>query len=290
MVLPLSSVGMLFSPLSGTGVLGSGASGSGASGSGVTAITLPTAGAASGASGGGTGMALSAGAIKAALDNAEKFEARQLAQAAKDPQVQREMARYEKVLKSAKSLDDVLNDPVARRVFMTANGLKGYVDYIGMAKKVLASDPFDKASQAAKLQGVEGAWLDTVRKYPVGRAGLSVLTAPAAIAEVRKNYIAEKRLDALDQQMPGLGSAILFKQGAPKLKNALEVLGSGLGRDVITTAFGIPKQIAVQSIEAQARIISQRVDIAKLQKESYVDVIAQRYLLVLNGGIGGFLA
>jgi hypothetical protein len=90
--------------------------------------------------------------------------------------------------------------------------------------------------------------------------------------------------------MPGLGSAILFKQGAPKLKNAVEVLGSGLGRDVITTAFGIPKQIAVQSIEAQARIISQRIDIAKLQKPSYVDAIAQRYLLVLNGGIGGLLA
>jgi len=285
MVLPLSSVAMLFSPLS-----RSGASGQGASGSGVTSITLPTAGGATGAAGAGSGGFISAGAIKAALDNAEKFEARQLAQAAKDPQVQREMARYEKVLKSAKSLDDVLDDPVARRVFMTANGLKGYVDYIGMAKKVLASDPFDKASQAAKLQAVEGAWLDTVRKYPVGRTGLSVLTAPAAIAEVRNNYIAEKRLDALDQQMPGLGSAILFKQGAPKLKNAVEVLGSGLGRDVITTAFGIPKQIAVQSIEAQARIISQRIDIAKLQKESYVDAIAQRYLLVLNGGIGGLLA
>ena len=63
------------------------------------------------------------GSTKAALSNAAKNEARQLADVAKDPQVVKDLARYEKVLKNAGSIDDVLNDPVARKVLMTASGL-----------------------------------------------------------------------------------------------------------------------------------------------------------------------
>jgi len=267
MVLPLSTVSMLF--------------GSGSSSGGINYSFLTGGTSSSG------GVAASAGSIKAALVNAEKNEAKQIAQVAKDPQVVKDLARYDKVVKNAKSLNDVLDDPVARRVFMTANGLKDFADYVGMAKKVLASDVSDASSPAARLASVNGAWYDTVKKYPVGLAGIGVLQVSDAIAEVKNNYMAEKRLDALDAQMPGLGSAVLFKQVASKLEDAVDVLASGLGREVITTAFGIPKQIAVQSMVAQEKAINQRIDVAKLQDARYVDIIAQRYLLVLNGGLGG---
>lgn len=269
MALSLSMVGMLY--------------GSSSSWSGISASLL------TGASSSGTATA-SAGSVKAALVNAEKNEAKQIAQVAKDPQVVKDLARYEKVVKNAKSMNDVLNDPVARRVFMTANGLKEFADYAGMAKKVLNSDPSDTRSPAAKLASVNGTWYDTVQKYPVGLAGIGVLQVSDAVAEVKNNYMAEKRLDLLDSQMPGLGSAVLFKQVASKLEDAVDVLASGLGREVITTAFNIPKQIAIQSMEAQEKAINQRVDFSKLQKASYVDIIAQRYLLVLNGGLGGVTA
>lgn len=369
MVMPLSVVGMLF-----------GAS----SGSGGSALSMLTAG------GGSSGVATaSAGSIKSALVNAEKNEAKQLDQTAKDPQVQRDLARYEKVVKSASSLDDVLDDPVARRVFMTANGLKAFADYTGMAKKVLASDPTDGSSQAARLASINGAWYDAVQTYNIARFGIDRLSprmdgmagrwrieleregAPIeamlevkrvagawtaqvdgvdvpitvdgesikldllwrdradelrtstltgtldkgiltgtlvndgstetsdwsaapyfadAIEDVSRNYIAEKRLDMLDQQLPGLGSAVLFKQVASTLDDAVDILGSPLGREVITTAFNIPKQIAIQSMVAQEKAITQRMNPAKLQDPDFVDVIAQRYLLILNGGLGGITA
>jgi hypothetical protein len=270
MTMSLSTIGMLFGTNSGS--------------SGFDYALL------SGGTSSNGGVAASAGSIKAALVNADKNEAKQIAQVAKDPQVVKDLARYEKVVKSAESMDDVINDPVARRVFMTANGLKEFADFAGMAKKVLSSDPSDGSSPAARLASINGTWYDTVQKYPVGLAGIGVLQVSDAIAEVKNNYMAEKRLDLLDAQLPGLGSAVLFKQVASKLEDALDVLGSGLGREVITTAFNIPKQIAVQSFEAQEKAINQRVDFSKLQKASYVDIIAQRYLLILNGGLGGITA
>jgi|GEM_PF-1343255 hypothetical protein len=369
MVLPLSVVGMLF--------------GSSSSSSGSTLTSLTAGGGSSSIS------TASAGSIKSALVNAEKNEAKQMEQVAKDPQIQKDLARYEKVVKKAKSLDEVLDDPVARKVFMTANGLKAYADYTGMAKKVLASDPTDSSSQAAKLSSITAAWYDTVQNYNIAEYGIDRLSPKMdgmagrwrisleregevieaqlelkrvsgvwkaevdgiaqpvtvdgenielnllwrdstdeirtsilkgtldgetltgsltndgssdtfdwsaepyfadAVAEVSRNYLAEKRLDMLDAQLPGLGSAVLFKQVAATLEDAIDILGSPLGREIITTAFSIPKQIAVQSMDAQEKAIKQRMNPAKLQDPHFVDMIAQRYLLMLNGGLGGITA
>jgi hypothetical protein len=228
--------------------------------------------------------------VKSALANAEKNEAKQLAQVAKDPQVQKDLARYAKVVKNATTLDDVLNDPVARKVFMTANGLKGDIDNIGLARKALNSDPTDSRSTAARMASINGTWLDTVTKWNTKLTGIGALQVSDAVTEISDDYVAEKRLDMLDQQMPGLGSAVLFKDIAKNLEDATDILGSPLGREVITTAFNIPKQIAVQSMVAQEKAITTRMNPAKLQNAHFVDQIAQRYLIMLNGGTGGVTA
>jgi len=367
MTMSLSVVSMLFSSTASS------------SGSGLTAIATGTG------STSATSTA-SAGTIQAALVMAQKNEAKQLAQVAKDPQVQKELARYEKVVKNAESIDDVLNDPVARKVLMTATGLRSDIDNIGLAKRAMLSSATDSKSVAAQLSSIKGGWIDFVKTYDLAKYGVDRLApkqdgfearwrvelqrndepleamleisryrggwqatvdgvaVPISVdgddvtidmiwydsddelhttrlrgtldgdsmsgvqaddgvdletewnaslyfkdtlAEISKNYIAEKRLDLLDQQMPGLGSAVLFKQVASSLKDATDVLASGLGREVITTAFNIPKQIAIQSMVAQEKAIAQRVDFSRLQNPAYVDVIAQRYLLMLNGGLGG---
>ncbi|MDP3495201.1 MAG: DUF1217 domain-containing protein [Hyphomonadaceae bacterium] len=337
-----------------------------------------------------TATTANVGSVKSALVNAEKNEAKQLAQVAKDPQIQKDLARYEKVVKNAKSIDDVLNDPVARAVLMTANGLKGDINNIALAKKAMTSDPNNANSVAVKMSSINGAWLDFAKTYNLAQNGLDALSpqnngaagrwrlsfdregenieamleitkvrgggyqaevdgvpvpvtidgnsikldllwrdsadelrtstfngtlgktglsgtftndgetkpatwsAPAyfadAIKGVRDNYIAEKRLDMLDAQMPGLGSAVLFKQSASTFENAIDILGSPLAREVVTTAFNIPKQIAVQSLSAQEKAITQRMNPAKLQNAHFADQIAQRYLIMLNGGLGGVTA
>jgi hypothetical protein len=371
MVSPLSAstLGMLF--------------GSSSSSSGGVDFSLVTGGAA--ASG-----AANIGSVKSALASAEKNEAKQLAQAAKDPQVQKDLARYEKVVKNAKTIDDVLNDPIARKVLMTAAGLKGDINNIGLAKKAMLSDPKDSSSVAVKMSSINGAWLDFAKTFDLAKYGLDRLSPQMdgmagrwkvsferqgepieamlqvskvrgggytatvdgtqvpitvngdsvtvdmiwrddadelhttrlvgalkngalagvqyddgvkqadafsakpyfadALKEVSDNYVAEKRLDMLDAQLPGLGSAVLFKSVAKNLKNAVDILGSPLGREVVTTAFNIPKQIAIQSMAAQEKAINQRVDASKFQNDHFVDQIAQRYLIMLNGGLGGVTA
>jgi hypothetical protein len=237
-------------------------------------------------SGGGT-QGFNGGSVKVALEQAAKNEDKQLAQIAKSPLTQKDLARYAKVVKAAKTLDDVLDDPVARRVFLKANGLGTQVDAVALAKKALASDPTKKDSLAHRLGSVNGAWLETAIKYNFPLFGLVELKTAASIKEVSGNYVAELRLDQLDQQMPGLGSAVLFKRIAASLDTPIKILGSPLGREVVTTALGLPKQLALQSLQAQEKAIVQRIDVSKLKNPEYVDKLAQRYLIQLNGGAGG---
>ncbi|RYG28370.1 MAG: DUF1217 domain-containing protein, partial [Burkholderiales bacterium] len=153
-----------------------------------------------------------------------------------------------------------------------------------------AADELRTSSFTGKLtkDGLSGTFQND------GETTSAAWKAPAYFADsvqnVRNNYVAEKRLDMLDAQMPGLGSAVLFKQVAKNMKDAVDILGSALGREIVTTAFNIPKQIAVQSMVAQEKAITQRMDPAKFQNAHFVDQIAQRYLIMLNGGTGGVTA
>lgn len=228
-----------------------------------------------------------AGSVHVALENAEKNEDRQRDLIARDPIVKKELERYAKVVKEAETIDDVLDDPVARRVFLKANGLGDQENAVALAKKALKSNPADTDSLAHKLSSINGNWLSTVKKHNFHTFGVELLKLNISIAEVTSNYVGEKRLDMLDEQLPGLGSAILFKQIAASLDTPIKILGSALGREVVTTALGLPKQIALQSLEAQEKAISQRLDAKKLKEPEFVDKLVQRYLVQLNGGASG---
>jgi len=234
-----------------------------------------------------SGQTFSAGSVQVAFRNAEANEEKQLAQIAKDPMVQKDLARFAAVVKEAATLDEVFDDPVARRVFLKANGLGDQADSAALAKKALSSDLGDPDALAYRLSSINRAWVDTAKKYDFHTFGLELLKLNISINEVADNYVGEKRLDMLDEQLPGLGSAILFTRMAADLDTPIKILGSALGREVVTTALGLPKQIALQSLEAQEKAIRSRLDPAKLKDPEFAEKLAQRYLIQLNGGVSG---
>jgi hypothetical protein len=244
---------------------------------------------AGGASASGGAM-VDVGSVHVALANADKHEQRQLDQIARDPIVKKELERYTKVVKEAETIEDVLDDPTARRVFLKANGLGDQADAVALAKKALTSNLEDGNALAYRLASVNGNWLSTAKKYDFHTFGVELLKLDISITEVAANYVGEKRLDMLDEQLPGLGSALLFKKIAKDLDTPIKILGSALGREVVTTALGLPKQIALQSLEAQEKAITQRLDAKKLKDPEFVDKLVQRYLIQLNGGMGGITA
>ncbi len=281
MVSPLSAstLGMLF--------------GSSSSSSGGVDFSPVTGGAA--ASG-----AANIGSVKSALASAEKNEAKQLAQAAKDPQVQKDLARYEKVVKNAKTIDDVLNDPIARKVLMTAAGLKGDINNIGLAKKAMLSDPTDSSSVAAKMSSINGAWLDFAMTFDLAKYGLDRLSPQMDGMAGRWKVSFERQgepIDAMLQVSKGAAGAIRRRFQVPITVNGDSVTVDMIWRDDAdelhtTRLVGTLKNGALAGVQyddgvKQADAFSAKPYFADALKEVSDNYVAEKRLDMLDAQLLG---
>ncbi|MGI4951789.1 MAG: DUF1217 domain-containing protein, partial [Janthinobacterium lividum] len=101
--------------------------------------------------GGSASTAGTGGNPVVALQQAVKGQVRGIADTAKQPDVQRDIAAFRKAVASAADPKALLANPIARRVLMTANGLGNQTAYTALATKALLSDPTNAKSLASTL-------------------------------------------------------------------------------------------------------------------------------------------
>ena len=82
------------------------------------------------------GTAASTGtASLSAMRNAERDETKLVAQEAKKPEVARDIAAFRTAVAKAKTPAELLKNPIARKVLLTANGLSDMIDSPALATK-----------------------------------------------------------------------------------------------------------------------------------------------------------
>jgi hypothetical protein len=212
-----------------------------------------------------------------ALKMAQKNRDREVANTAKQPETQRDIAVFKRVIAKAKTIGEALDNPAVMKVLLTANGLADQVPYEGLAKKVLLSDPNDPNALVNRMGSAR--WKSVVKAFDFAKAGIDALKDPALQTRLADGYVEVAWRKGLEKATPGLSDALDFRERASKFKNAIDILGDPVMRRVVTTALGIPKQIAFQELGAQEKAITNRLDISRLQDPKFVDGLSQRYLL-----------
>jgi len=162
-------------------------------------------------------------------------------------------------------------------VLLTANGLGDQVPYTALAQKALLSNPSDSNSLVNQL--TDSRWLPVVKLYNFATQGLTVLQNPKVQATLANAYAEVTWRQSLDAATPGLSNAMTFRGEAATITSVDQILGDPIMRTVVTTALGIPKQIAFQDLTAQEKSISDRVDITKFKDPNFVDTFTQQYLI-----------
>jgi hypothetical protein len=218
-------------------------------------------------------------AALAALQTAQKNQTADIAAEAKQPQVARDIAAFKAALASAKTPAQLLANPTALKVLLTANGLGDQAAYPALAQKVLLSNPAQSNSLVNQVNATNSAWLPATQTYDFATKGLSVLQNPQVQQTLTNAYAEVLWRQSLDATTPGLSNALTFIQTASTAKSADAILGNATLRTVVTTAFNIPEQIAFQDLGAQEQAITSNLDIKKLQDPKYVQSIADQYLL-----------
>lgn len=204
-------------------------------------------------------------------------EARALARLAKDPQMSRQLSQFTAALEKAPDLKSALRDPRVLGVLLPALGLADAVGQPGLALRALTADPADPTGLLARLG--DRRWKSAAATLNLASRGLAGLRDPkvqAALADGLRRLTWQRGLDA---EQPGIADAMAFRERAGRAKTAYDVLGDPVLRRVVTGALGLPQQLAVQSVETQARVISSRLDLAKLQSPREVAKLADRYVV-----------
>ena len=224
----------------------------------------------------GTGAA-GGGDPLAALTTAERDQTKDVALTAKQPQIARAIAKFTAAVSGATDAKTLLKNPDVLSFLLTANGLGDQAGYTALAQKALLSDTTDPKSVANKL--ADTRWKSVAQTYDFAKSGLSVLKNPKVLATLTSGYAEIAWRKSLDAVTPGLSTALDFRARAATAKTADQILGDSTFRSVITTALGIPAQIAYQTLGAQENAITTHLDIKKLQDPKYVTSLTQQFLI-----------
>jgi hypothetical protein len=215
-----------------------------------------------------------------ALQTAELNQTQDIAATATEPAVARAVNAFNTAVTQATSVQQLLNNPDVMQVLLTANGLADQIPYTALAQQALTSNINDPNSLANTLSDTR--WKPVVQTYDFANKGLSVIQSPSVISTIDNAYAEVTWRNSLDATTPGLSDALTFRAEASSITSAYQILGDPVMRSVVTTALGIPLQIAFQPLEAQAKAITSQLDITQFQQPQFVDSFVQRYLIAMN--------
>ena len=213
----------------------------------------------------------------AALQQATQQETKQVALTAAQPDVKRDIAGFTNALRKAKTPEELLNNPLALKVLLTANGLGNQAASTALAKKALLSDPEKSDSLVNKL--TDTRWKQVAKTYSFATKGLTALADPKVIATITNGYAEVAWRRKLDRTTPGLSNALDFQNRASAIKTIDQVLSDPTFREVLTTTLGVPREIAFQTLTAQENALSSRIDLKKFQDPKFVTQFTRRYLI-----------
>lgn len=205
-------------------------------------------------------------------------EERALSRIATEPQQQRAMEQFRRAVDRAPDVRAALRDPRVLQVLTTALGIPEGASQQGLATRIFLSDLKDSRSLANTLG--DRRWKSAAETMDLAAKGIAVLRDPKMQASLADGLRRAQWNRNLEQEQPGLGDAVLFRERATAVDgNIFAVLGDPVIRRVVTGALGLPLQMAIQPVETQARAVRARLDIAKLENPKEIQRLAERYLM-----------
>ncbi len=216
-----------------------------------------------------------------ALASAELNQTQDIKATAAQPTVKQAITAFTAGVQSATSVKQLLANPAVMSVLLTANGMSDQVGYTGLATAALTSNLANPKSLANVL--TDTRWKTLASTYNFAANGLSGIKSPSAIAAITKAYQQTIWEQNQDTATPGLANALAFRTQASGITTVDQILANPTLRTVVTTALGVPPEIAFQSLNAQELAISSRLDITQFKDPKFVESFTQRYLIANAG-------
>jgi len=207
--------------------------------------------------------------------------------------VQSELQRYLSALERVQDVDGLFRNRRALEFVARSTGLTSELQFPGRLRAALLSDPQDPDSLINRLNNPR--LLEAARTLRLREDGVATLKSQETVADLTDAFLRTRYEQSLAQGSTAVTNARYFKrQIAEASGNVFEILGDRILREVVTKTLGLPLEIAVQSVDAQGRAVTSRLDISRFSDPRFADQFIQRYLSIADqeenaqasGGLG----
>ena len=215
-----------------------------------------------------------------ALQTAQQNQTQDIATTAAQPAIARDIATFRQAVMGATSPAQLLSNPTVLKVLLTASGMSDQIGFNALTQQALLSDPSNTSSLINQL--TDPRWKTVNQTYEFATKGLSVIQTPSVMATITNGYAEQVWRQSLDATTPGLSNALSFLSNAATITSVDQILGDPVMRNVVTTALGIPQQIAFQDLTAQGLAITSQIDITRFRDPKFVQSFTDQYLIVMQ--------
>jgi len=188
---------------------------------------------------------------------------RSLSTTAAKPQVAREAEHYLAGIEKVKSIDDFLADDRVFAFAMKAFGLDDMTYAKAFMRKVLTEGIDNRASFANGL--VDPRYKQFAETFNFARFGATTTIFESTRQGTVDRYVRQTLEEDAGRDNEGVRLALYFERKADGLTSPYSILADAALLKVAQTALGIPAASSAMSIEQQAAVIAERLDIADLK-------------------------
>jgi len=190
-------------------------------------------------------------------------EPQKIADYTKTSQYQRDLTYFKSHIGKVKSVDELVKDPRLLNFILSAFNLQSDAQYPAKVKEILNSDLNDRTSYANSL--IDPRYQQLAKEFNVHTNGMKSFSDQTVINDLISKYTTNTYEASLSDVNPALRSAAYFLRNIGSITDAYNILGDAVLRNVVTTALGLPAEVANLPVEDQRKLIMSKLDITKLE-------------------------
>ncbi|WP_342739049.1 DUF1217 domain-containing protein [Bradyrhizobium sp. B117] len=198
-----------------------------------------------------------------------------MTQVATQPDVSRDTDYFLSHIGNVKTIDDFLNDYRLYSYAMKAYGLSDMTYAKAFMRKVLTEGVSDKDAFANKLSDTRYRQFATAFNFAA--LGDRATSTTAATTGTATQYVTQTLEENAGNQNEGLRLALYFTRKASTITNAYQILADKALTQVVQTAMGWSSTISSSDIDAQAKMITDKIDLTEFQDPIKVTKFVQRF-------------
>ena len=193
-----------------------------------------------------------------------------------NPEATALIAYFKKEAPSINSPDALLKNYKVLSVVLGAFNLQGSVKDTAILRQLLTQNPSSSSSLAQRLGNAQYQLFANA----LSNWNPSPFSTTAGINQIVSSYTTNQFEQSANQQQSGLSNALEFTREASSLKSVAAVQSDVNLLSVAVTGLGLPLQNFEElSFDQQTTLLQKKLNVADLQKPSYVQHLVESYLV-----------